>query len=369
MYDAERHNTQQRYQRTYMKFGWLNATLSFLVTLVFFVSGGFGWLDEVVRQWSSSDVVRTLLYFGLLYFALEVVSIPLSAYATFVIEARYGFNKTSAGTFVLDRLKGWLLTIVVGGGVLSLVVLIYAWTQQWFWLVAWGVMTAISLFMSTFYSQLIVPLFNRQTPLEAGPLRDAIEAFAQRVGFSLSDIYVIDSSRRSTKANAYFTGLGRRKRIVIYDTLIEQLTPDEIVAVLAHEVGHYKRHHTRKSLALQLPLNLLMFFLLGLMLGSDTVALAAGSSEASFYVNMVMFSFLYTPLSTCLDIVGNVVSRRHEYEADRFARDNGVGEPLISGLKKISGNALGNPSPHPVRVFVEYSHPTLAQRIRALRAT
>ncbi|HPH73237.1 MAG TPA: M48 family metallopeptidase, partial [Paludibacteraceae bacterium] len=226
--------------------------------------------------------------------------------------------------------------------------------------------SAFGLFMSLFYSELIVPLFNKQTPLEAGELRDAIEVFAEKTDFQLKNIYVIDGSKRSTKANAYFTGWGRKKRIVLYDTLINELTTSEIVAVLAHEIGHNKHKHTIKGIILSLATNLIMFFLLGLILNNDAFAQALGCQQASFHINLLVFSILYTPLSLVLDVFGNLLSRKHEYQADAFVKANGYGEQLISALKKISSSTLSNLTPHPAFVFFHYSHPTLYQRVKAL---
>ncbi|MBR1631894.1 MAG: M48 family metallopeptidase [Paludibacteraceae bacterium] len=368
LYDHEQHARQQAYMRANMKFGWAGACLTFLLTLLFFALGGFGWLDQWVRSWVSGELWVSLVYFGVIYLALFVIGLPFEVYDTFVIEARFGFNKTDVKTFVTDRVKSLLLTMLMSAVLLGGIILIYEQTNQWFWVLAWGLVTLFGLFMSMFYSQLIVPLFNKQTPLPEGELRDAIQRFAQQVDFPLTDIYVIDSSKRSTKGNAYFTGWGKKKRIVIYDTLIEQLSSEEIVAVLAHEIGHYKHRHTIKSFLLQMPFQLLMFYVLGLMLDNASVAEAASCVQPSFHVGMIMFSFLYTPLSLLTDIILNYISRMNERQADGFAKTNGQGEALIRALKKISSQSLSNPTPHAVRVFVEYSHPTLTERIRLLRA-
>ncbi|MDD7529132.1 MAG: M48 family metallopeptidase [Bacteroidales bacterium] len=367
MYDAEKYEKQQRYIRAQTKFGWCVAFFNFTITLIMLLCDGYAWLDGIVRTWTSNELLVSLIFIGILFLFSEITSIPISIYRTFVIETRFGFNKKTPKLFVTDRLKGLALSIILDGSLLTITLLIYQQIPDYFWLVAWAVVTTYNLFMGQFYSKLIVPLFNKQTPLEAGELRSAIEQFAQQCNFQINNIYVIDSSKRSTKANAYFTGWGKRKRIVLYDTLINKLTTKEIVAVLAHEIGHDKHHHTLRSLAISLPMNLLMFILLGLFLNSDPLAQALGCSQASFHINMLAFSFLYTPISNVLDWISNIISRRHEYQADDFVKVNGYAEEQISALKKITAHALRNLTPHPLYVFLYYSHPTLLQRITALR--
>ena len=368
LYDEEKYSKQQLYFRTNAKFGWATATFSFLLIFAMYVFGGFAWLDEFVRTLTNNELVTSLLFFGILFFANDLLTTPFQWYDTFVIETRFGFNKVTPKLFVLDKLKGWGLEILIGGILLTVIMLIYQQTPTYFWLIAWSVVTAFSLFMSFFYSELIVPLFNKQTPLAAGELRDAIEKFAHKTDFNLKNIYVIDGSKRSTKANAYFTGWGQKKRIVLYDTLIKELTTDEIVAVLAHEIGHNKHKHTLKSMAVSLPMNLLLFFLLGLILNNNAIAQSVGSTAASFHINMLVFGILYTPISLVLDLGTNILSRRHEYQADNFVKNHGCAEHLVTALKKISSSALSNLTPHPLYVFVNYSHPTLCQRITTLQA-
>jgi STE24 endopeptidase len=366
LYNNEKYAKQQRYFRANAKFGWTTATFGFLLIFCMYVFGGFAWLDCLVRTITNNELLISLLFFGILFFANDLLNIPFDIYDTFVIEARFNFNKVTPKIFILDKLKSWGITLLIGGVLLTAIILIYQQIPDYFWLIAWAVVTAFSLFMSFFYSELIVPLFNKQTPLEAGELRDAIEEFAQKTNFKLKNIYVIDGSKRSTKANAYFTGWGSKKRIVLYDTLIKELTTDEIVAVLAHEIGHNKYRHTIKGMAFSLPMNLLLFVLLGLILSNNAFAQAVGCSQASFHINMLVFSILYVPISLIIDLVENIISRRHEYQADAFVKENGYSVQLISALKKISSSALSNLTPHRAFVFFNYSHPTLYQRIKAL---
>ena len=346
IYDQDKYQKQQSYFRANTRFGLLTSTVSFLVIFLMIVFGGFGWLDGIVQRWTANPI--------------------LEIYDTFVIEERFGFNKTTPKTFILDKLKGYALTAVLGGGIIALVMWFYQLNPQYFWLIAWACVTSVSLFISLFYSELIVPLFNKQTPLEAGELRDAIEKFSKKAGFELKNIFVIDGSKRSTKANAYFTGFWKKKRIVLYDTLINDLDTAEIVAVLAHEAGHSKYKHTLRNILINLPYTLLMFFLLGLILRSDVLAQALGGKEASFHLNILAFGILYSPVSMMLGLAMNVLSRKHEYQADGYVKENKMGEQLISALKKISSKSLSNLPPHPAYVFVNYSPPTLLQRVEKL---
>lgn len=366
LYDETQYRKQQAYAMTNRKFSLISGLVSTLVTLAIFAFGGFARFDAAARSVSASPVVQALVFWGIFYLISWVISIPFDLYRTFVIEQRFGFNRTTPKLFVTDTVKSLLMNLLILGAVLALCVWIYTLTPRWFWLIAWGAVTLFSLFMQYFYSQLIVPLFNKQTPLPEGELRDAIEAFADRVGFRLDNIFVIDSSKRSSKSNAYFTGFGRKKRVVLYDTLQEQLSTEEIVGVLAHEIGHYKHHHIILSSLEGFATNLLMFWLFSLFIGSSALAAAAGCAEPSFHVNLAVFSLVYTPLSILLDLVTNVISRRHERQADAFARVHGYGPAEASALKKMSAKSLANLTPHPVVVFTEYSHPTLYERVKSL---
>jgi STE24 endopeptidase len=366
IYDPEKYAKQQEYFRTNSRFGMLTSSFSFIITLVMFAFGGFAWVDGLVQQCVQHPIFTPIIFFGILFIANDIISIPFDWYDTFVIEERFGFNKVTPTVFILDKLKGYGMTIVLGGGLLYVVIWIYTLTPTYFWLLAWAVITAFSLFMTMFYSQIIVPLFNKQTPLGEGELRTEIEKFAAKTGFNLDNIFVIDGSKRSTKANAYFSGLGAKKRIVLYDTLMDKMTTDEIVAVLAHEVGHYKHKHTLINFLISMPTTLLLFLAFGLILQSDALAQALGGTVASFHLNALAFSILYSPFSLILDIGTNVLSRKFEYQADAFAASHGYAPQLESGLKKLTATSLGNLMPHPLYVFFHYSHPTLYQRMSKL---
>ena len=368
LYDDEAYARQQSYFRANRRVGLVSTLVATLFTLLVFALGGLGWLDSLVRSLTDSPVLQALAFFAVLGTASWLISLPIDIYDTFVIEERYGFNKTTLRLYIADTLKSLGLTILLGGGLLALVVWIYGMWPQWFWLIAWGVTALISTVLQYFYSVLLVPIFNKQTPLPEGELRDAIERFAQSVDFRLKNIYVIDGSKRSTHSNAYFTGFGRQKRVVLYDTLIEQLTTDEIVGVLAHEIGHYKHHHIVFSMVEGLATSLVTFILLGLCLDSHELAAAAGSQMPTFHVNVVIFSLLYTPLNILLGIVTNMRSRHNERQADHYALAHGVGPAEASALKKMSAKSLANLTPHPAVVFTSYSHPTLAERVTTLSA-
>jgi STE24 endopeptidase len=300
-------------------------------------------------------------------FASDILNTPFSIYDTFVIEEKFGFNKTTPKIYVLDKIKGWLLSAIIGGGILALIVWFYETVGELFWVYTWIAISAFMIFMSMFYSSLIVPLFNKQTPLEEGELKDEIQGFSSKVGFKLQNIFVIDGSKRSTKANAYFSGLGAKKRIVLFDTLIKDLSVREIVAVLAHEIGHYKKKHTLISIVISILQTGITLYILSLFINNPELSKSLGSDIPSFHLGLIAFGVMYSPVSTIIGLAMNIFSRKNEYQADKFADDNFDGEELISSLKKLSRNNLSNLTPHPAYVFFHYSHPTLLQRIRAIR--
>jgi len=366
IYDAGEYRRSQKYIKTNTRFSTLTDTFSLALLLLMLLFKGFAWLDDLIRAFTDNSILIALIFFGILGLVSDLLNTPFSLYSTFVIEERFGFNKTTPLTFVKDKLKGWLLGIILGGGILAFIIWIYESTGDYFWLIAWGAMTLFSVFMSMFYSNLIVPLFNKQTPLEDGELKDSIREFTQKTGFKLSNIFVIDGSRRSTKANAYFTGLGRKKRIVLYDTLMEDHDTEEIVAVLAHEIGHYKKKHTTIGLMISILHTGLLLFLLSIFIKSPELSLALGSQIPSFHLGAIAFIILYSPISWILGLGGNMLSRRHEFAADRFAGLKFRPEGLKRALTKLSVKNLSNLRPHPAYVFVYYSHPTLLQRLSRL---
>lgn len=367
IYEEEKYRKSQDYARINMRFGIITSSLSFLLILAMLVFGGFGWLEGWVRQFTEHPVLMAMLFFVILGLASDLISTPFDVYDTFVIEEKFGFNRTTVKTYILDKLKGWLLAVVIGGALLAIFVWFYYAAGALFWLYAWLFVTGFSIFMMMFYSTLIVPLFNKQTPLEDGELREAIEAFSRKAGFKLDNIFVIDGSKRSSKANAYFSGLGPKKRIVLFDTLIKDHTTGELVAVLAHEIGHYKKKHTLKGMLVSVITTGVMLYLLGLFINRPELSMALGGQQASFHLGILAFGLLYAPVSLILGILGNRLSRKHEFEADAFAATNYASQPLQEALKKLSVNNLSNLRPHPAYVYVHYSHPPLLQRLEHLK--
>ena len=367
IYEEKEYSRFQSYKRENGRLDSWSSGVGFVVMIVFLVAGGFGWYNSWVVSLTDSVVWQTILFVVGLSVVSSVLDIPFDYYATFRIEEKYGFNKTTRRVYWLDTVKELFLSLVLGGVLLALVVWFYTWAGTYFWLYAWGAVTLFSVFMAMFYSQLIVPLFNKQTPLQEGSLRDKIQAFAGKVGFKLDNIYVIDGSKRSTKANAYFTGLGPKKRVVLYDTLIDELTEEEIVAVLAHEVGHYKKRHTLRSMVVSVIQMGVLFWLFSLCVNNAALSEALGGDRAYFQLGLIAFAILYSPVNLILGVGMNVWSRSNEYEADAFAARYYKGDYLVSGLKKISVKSLSNLTPHPLYEYIYYSHPSLLKRIDAIK--
>jgi STE24 endopeptidase len=367
VYDTVRYKKSQEYKRTNIRFSFLTATFSLVILLLMLFLKGFAFVNDIAYSLTEHYALIAICFFGIIMLGSDLLGIPFSIYDTFVIEEKYGFNKTTAKTFVLDKIKSWIMGAVLGGLILGLIIWFYMKTGRNFWIWAWLFVSGFQIFMTMFYSNIIVPLFNKQTALEEGELRLKIEEFASSVGFNLTNIFVIDGSKRSTKANAYFAGLGSKKRIVLYDTLIKDLDIEEIVAVLAHEIGHYKKKHTLSSTALSIIQTGFILFLFSLFVGSPYLSEALGVSIPNFHISIIAFGILYSPISTLTGFLFNIFSRKNEYEADKFAADNFQSEKLISALKKLSVNNLSNLTPHPWYVMIHYSHPPLLSRIRALR--
>lgn len=367
IYDEDKYRQQQAYEKVNFRFSMVSSSFSFAILLLMFLLSGFAWVNSLALSVSTNAILAALIFFGILLLASDILTTPFSVYNTFVIEEKFGFNKTTPKTFVFDKLKGWLLGTIIGGGLLALIICIYQLTTNSFWIYSWLVISIFSFFMVLFYSNLIVPLFNKQTPLPEGELKSAIESFSAKVGFKLDNIYVIDGSKRSTKANAYFTGLGAKKRIVLYDTLINDLTTNELVAVLAHEIGHYKKHHVVWSLLIGILQTGIVLFIFSLFVGSPELSAALGVKHPSFHIGLIAFGVLYSPISLVTGLAMNIFSRKNEYQADAFAAKHFDTSELASALKKLSVKNLSNLHPHPVYVFFHYSHPTLLQRIGALK--
>ena len=368
VYPQDKFEKQKRYRKINHRFGKISSTFSLLVLLAFLWFSGFAVVDDWVMRWTESWLWRPLFFFGAIGLASYIIGLPFSIYQTFVIEEKFGFNKTTPKVFFLDQIKGLFLGAVIGGVLLSLVVWFYHFAGQWFWLYAWGGLSLFMIFFSKFYTTLILPLFNKQTPLEEGDLRSAIEDMSNKAGFTLQNVYVMDGSKRSTKANAFFSGFGKNKRIVLFDTLINDLENDEIVAVLGHEIGHFRLKHIILSTVLSVLQTGLTLFLLGWFVNEPALSQALGVQEPVFHIGLIGFGILYSPVSGILGLGMTIFSRKNEYQADAFAGRYAKPEALQSALKKISANALSNPTPHPWYVFFNYSHPPLLNRLEALDA-
>jgi len=367
VYEINEYQQSQSYKKTNHNFSKITSLFSLITTLLFFFFNGFSIVDDIAREFSNNTIVITLIFFGIIIIGSDIISIPFSLYKTFVIEEKFGFNKATKKIFFLDKIKGLLITIILGGSILSIITWFYEFTGNYFWIYSWLLITAFSVFLNMFYSKLIVPLFNKQTILEEGELKNEIIKYVNSVGFKAHDIYVLNGSKRSTKANAYFSGFGNQKRITLYDTLINDLDNDEIVSVLAHEVGHYKRKHILYNLASSIILTGFALFILSLFIKSPILSLALGVSIPSFHIGLIAFGILYSPVSQILGILMNIMSRKFEYQADNYAKNTFSASPLISSLKKLSKNSLSNLTPHYLYVFFHFSHPTLLERIKNLK--
>jgi STE24 endopeptidase len=364
--DEEEYRKTQLYNKDNNRLSFWSSSFNLIVILAMIIAGGFGLADNLARALSSNIIVISLVFFGIIGIASDIINIPFGYYDTFIIEKKYGFNTMTIRTFITDHLKSWLIALLVGIPVLGLITWFYYRTGKNFWWYSWGLITIFSVFINLFYSELIVPLFNKQTPLPEGSLRTLIEAFSQKTGFRLKNIYIIDGSKRSTKANAYFSGFGPKKRIVLYDTLQKELSEEEIVAVLAHEIGHYKKKHVLFNLILSVFITGLMLFLLSVVVNNPLLSRALGSQNASFHLGLIVFGILYSPISLIIGLLTNYISRKNEFAADRFVKENFKAEILGDALKKLSIKNLSNMIPHPTYVFFHYSHPPLLMRLEKL---
>jgi STE24 endopeptidase len=367
-YDAEKYKKAQMYLRETTGFSLLTDTLTTTVTVIFILLGGFNLCDTAARSFGLGSILTGLIYLGLLLTASGALSLPFSAYSTFVIEAKYGFNTTTVKTFFGDILKICLLTVLLGGPLLCLVLWFFEQTGALAWLYCWGALCVFQLFLLFAAPVIIMPLFNKFTPMPEGALKDAISSYARTQKFKIKGVFTMDGSKRSSKSNAFFSGIGRFRRVVLFDTLIEKHSLPELLAIVAHEIGHYKKRHILKHLCMSLTISALMFAILSVFMENPHLFAAFKMEHVSIYASLVFFGFLYTPLDMLLSIVGNALSRRNEYEADRFAADTtGMPESMISALKKLSIDNLSNLTPHPLKVMLSYSHPPVLARIQALR--
>lgn len=367
LYKEEQYQKAKAYAKANAKLKTISGLFSLFIIVAFLLAKGFAWIDMFSASITAQPILQTLIFFALIGIANYILNLPFSLYGTFVIEQKFGFNKMSISTFITDSIKTILLSAIIGGGLLALLAYLFQLLGTHFWWVGWIIVSAFTLFFAAFYTTLLLPVFNKLSPLEAGGLRSAIEKYSSKVAFPLTNIFVIDGSKRSAKANAFFSGLGGKKNIVLYDTLIKDLTQEEITAVLAHEVGHYKRKHVQKSMLLSVIQIGFMFFVFGWLSGNPIMGEVLGAEKNNFHLSLITFSLLFSPLSLLTGILMNIYSRKNEYEADNYAKTTYAAEPLITALKKLTVNHLGNPQPHPAFIFLHYSHPTLLQRMRAMQ--
>jgi len=365
-YDKGKYLKSLEYHRVKTKFSFFSGGFNFLVSISMLIFGGFGYVDSLLRPYIQNETLLALTFFGIILLASDVLSLPFNIYSTFVIEERFGFNKTTAGTFTADKIKGYIIGSVVGAALLSALIFLVNRFGPNFWILFGVVASVFILFVNMFYTSWILPLFNKLTVLPDGELKSAIQQFSKQVNFPLDNIFVMDGSKRSSKANAFFSGIGAKKKIVLYDTLINNHTTEELVAVLAHEVGHFKKKHIVLSMVLSVVQVFFVLFVLSLMIFNADLSIALGGTQQSIHLNLIAFAILFSPISAITGLLMSLLSRKNEYEADAYAKESYSGVALGSALKKLSVDTLSDLYPHPLYVFFYYSHPTLLQRLACL---
>ncbi|OGU60442.1 MAG: peptidase M48 [Ignavibacteria bacterium GWF2_33_9] len=367
-YSSEKYKLSQEYLKENTSFGWISGTISLILTLSFWFLGGFGYLYDYVLSLSDSMIIQGIIFIGVLSFLNFIVSLPFSIYDTFVIEKKYGFNTTTSKIFILDIIKSTGISLIIGIPLLALVLYILEYTGSYAWLWGWITLTLFSLFLQYVYPNWIMPIFNKFTPLEEGNLKNIITEYTRKVNFPMKKLFVMDGSKRSKKSNAFFTGFGKNKMIVLYDTLMKEHTEDQILGIIAHEVGHYKKKHILLGTAISIIHTGLLFYLLSLFLYSEQLYEAFYVSSTPIYAGLIFFFLLYSPIEFILSIFMQILSRRNEFQADEFAvQTTGNGMSLVNALKKLSVDNLSNLTPHKFYVFLNYSHPPVLERIMVIK--
>jgi STE24 endopeptidase len=366
-YEKEKYLKSLSYHQVLTNFSFLTSAFGFLLSMIMLATGGFGWIDSLLRTSFDNDIILALIFFAVISLASDILTIPFQLYSTFVIEEKFGFNKTTYKTFVVDKLKGYLLGALIGTPLLALLIYLIQVIGPSFWIWFAGIASVFIFLVNMFYTSLILPLFNKLTPLPEGDLKNAIYEFAKKVNFPLDSIFVIDGSKRSNKANAFFSGIGKEKKIVLYDTLISKHTTEELVAILAHEVGHFKKKHIVWGFVFSILQVFLTLFILSLMVYNENLSIALGGTQLSIHLNLIAFAILFSPISGITGILMSMYSRKNEFEADAYAREMFSGTALGQALKRLSVDSLSNLYPHPLYVFFHYSHPPLLQRLDALK--
>lgn len=366
-YDKDKYLKSLEYHRVKTQFSFISGAFSFLVSISMLAFGGFGYIDSLLRPYFESEIYLALVFFGVILVASDILSLPFQLYSTFVIEERFGFNKTTKGTFIADKIKGYVIGSIIGGLLLTLLIVLVNKFGPQFWIWFGIVAATFVIFINMFYTSIVLPLFNKLTVLPDGELKSAIENFSKKVSFPLDNIFVMDGSKRSSKANAFFSGIGGKKKIVLYDTLIANHSTDELVAVLAHEVGHFKKKHIVLSMVLSVVQIFFVLFVLSLMIFNSDLSIALGGTQQAIHLNLIAFAILFSPISAVTGLLMTLLSRKNEFEADAYARETYSGVALGEALKKLSVDTLSNLYPHPAYVFFHYSHPPLLQRLAALK--
>lgn len=365
-YDSDKYVKSQKYLKENTRFSFITSSFSFILALLLLITGFFGGLDIFLREYISHPIVLSLIYFGVLFIISDIITIPFQLYATFVIEEKYGFNKTTPKTFIIDKVKGYLITTILGVIILGALLYLIEFLGSNFWIYFWIVSVAFMLFMNMFYATLILPIFNKLTPLEDGELKESIVNYSKKINFPVINIFVMDGSKRSSKSNAFFSGLGKKKKIVLFDTLIKNHSIEELTAVLAHEVGHYKKKHILTSFIISILQTGLTLFILSLFVFNENLSLALGGDQLAIHLNLIAFALLYTPVSKITSLFMVIFSRKNEFEADEYATVTYNGKALKTALKKLSVDNLSNLYPHPLYVFFNYSHPPILKRLQAI---
>ncbi len=365
-YNKKKYLKAKDYKKSRGKVSLISSVLSTTLTLIILSTGIYGYVSDFIYEINNSIFIHSATFFLFFYIINMIISVPISYYSTFVIEERFGFNKTTLKTFFIDLVKGTLMSLIIGGILLGAALFIYNYFSEGFWIWLWLGLSLFIIFMSMFYTTLIVPIFNKLSPLENGTLRDKIQSYSKEIGYSLKNIFIIDGSKRSSKANAYFSGLGPKKTIALFDTLVDKHSEEELVAVLAHEVGHYKKNHIKQGMFISIVQIGLMCYLFELCTRLPEITTALGAEYSAFHLGLIGFSLLFSPIGLILGIFGNIISRKNEFEADDYAKKTYDGESLKLALKKLSVDSLTNLYPHPLYVFIHYSHPPLLERLKAL---
>ena len=368
LYDSDKYKKSQEYLKETTRFGLFTDTLMTFLTISFILAGGFNIIDRISRDFGFGEIITGLIFVAMIMLFMQIINLPLSAYSTFTIEEKYGFNKTTVKTFILDILKGWLLTAVLGGILFSVILWFFGKTGEFAWLYCWTAVTVFQIFVMFIAPVVIMPLFNKFTPIEECELKTTLENYAAKENFKMKGIFTMDGSKRSTKSNAFFTGFGKFRRIVLFDTLIEKHSTDELVSILAHEIGHYKKKHILTHLLTSITTNGIMFYILSFFLDNPGLFEAFKMDHISIYAGLLFFGFLYAPIEMITSIFSSIISRKNEYQADEYSvQTYNKPEAMILALKKLSVDNLSNLTPHPLKVFLSYSHPPVLERIKAIR--